>query len=175
MKKLVLDKELLDSLLIAEDLAVPGIHIDFEDNLEQAMKIFGREDVAEITVLRGKKFAGVVKRKDVIEAYNHEIIKREAAEGLVQKLKFSPVTKSFDIGTGYKILEIEAPSVFWNKTLKELNLKAEHRIDILLIKRKYPPQTIPIPSADEVIKKGDHLILAGNAENINAIIQNDVS
>lgn len=175
MKKLVLEKELLDSLLIAEDLAVPGIHIDYEDNLEQAMKIFGREDVAEITVLKGKKFAGVIKQKDVIESYNHEIIKREAAEGIVQKLKFSPSAKSFDIGTGYKIMEVEAPSAFWDKSLKDLNLKAQHRIDILLIKRKYPPQTIPIPSADEVIKKGDLLILAGNANNIAAILQNDVS
>lgn len=175
MKKLVLDKELLDSLLIAEDLAVPGIHIDYEDNLEQAMKIFGREDVAEITVLQGKKFAGVIKQKDVIEAYNHEIIRREAAEGIVQKLKFSPATKSFDFSAGYQIMEIEAPSAFWDKTLKELDLKASHRIDILLIKRKYPPQTIPIPSADETIEKGDHLILAGLAENIAAILQNKKS
>jgi CIC family chloride channel protein len=171
MKNLVLDKELLDSLLIAEDLAFPGIHIDIEDNLEQAMKIFGREDVAEITVLRGQKFAGVVKRQDVIEAYNHEIIRREAAEGIFQKLKFSPATKSFDFGTGYKIMEIEAPAAFWGQSLKQLNLKAAHRIDILFIKRKFPPKTIPIPSADEVILEGDLLILAGLAENISAIIQ----
>jgi len=173
MKKLVLDKDLLDSLLIAEDLAVPGISIDYEDNLEQAMKIFGQEDVSEITLLKGNKFSSVIKRKDVIEAYNHEIIKKEAAEGIVQKLKFSAQSKSFDIGTGYKIMEIEAPAPFLNKSLKELNLKAVHRIDILLIKRKYPPQTIPIPSADEVIKKGDILVLAGLTENIMNIIQNN--
>lgn len=174
MKKLVLDKDLLDSLLIAEDLAVPGIFIDYEENLEQAMKIFGKEDVSEITLLKGNKFSGVIKRKDVIEAYNHEIIKKEAAEGIVQKLKFSAQNKSFDFGTGYKIMEVEAPSAFLDKSLKELNLKAAHRIDILLIKRKYPPQTIPIPSAEEVIKKGDILVLAGLTENIMKIIQNDI-
>lgn len=174
MKKLVLDKDLLDSLLIAEDLAVPGISIDYEGNLEQAMKIFGQEDVSEITLLKGNKFAGVIKRKDVIEAYNHEIIKKEAAEGIVQTLKFSPQSKSFDIGTGYKIMEVEAPLSFLDKSLMELNLKAKHRIDILLIKRKYPPQTIPIPSAAEVIKKGDILVLAGLTENIMNIIQNDI-
>ncbi len=173
MKTLVLDKDLLDSLLIAEDLAVPGISIDYEDNLEQAMKIFGQEDISEITLLKGNKFAGVIKQKDVIEAYNHEIIKKEAAEGIVQKLKFSSQSKSFDIGTGYKIMEVEAPSFFLDKSLKDLNLKAVHRIDILLIKRKYPPQTIPIPSADEVIKKGDVLVLAGLTENIMNIIQNN--
>ncbi|MCJ7579944.1 MAG: TrkA C-terminal domain-containing protein, partial [Candidatus Aminicenantes bacterium] len=116
---------------------------------------------------------GVIKRKDVIEAYNHEIIKKEAAEGIVQKLKFSSQSKSFDIGTGYKIMEVEAPSFFWSKSLKDLNLKAKHRIDILLIRRKNPTQTIPIPSADEVIKKGDILVLAGLTENIMKIIKND--
>lgn len=173
LKKLLQEKELLDSFVIAQDLAASDIQLDYEANLEQTMKIFGREDVAEIPVLKDKKIVGVVKRKDVIEAYNMEIIKKEAAEGLVQKLKFTPSTKTFDIGTEYKIMEIEAPPPFWNNSLKKLNLKALYRIDVLLIKRKYPPQTITIPSADEVIKKGDLLILAGLTENIKKIIQND--
>ena len=42
-------------------------------------------------------------------------------------------------------------------------------IDVLLIKRKFPPLTITIPSADEVIRKGDLLVLAGLAENIKKI------
>ncbi len=172
LKKLMLQKELLDSFVIAEDIAVPGIQIDYEDNLERAMEIFGREDVAEIAVLQDEKFFGVIKRKDVIEAYNHEIAKREAASGLFQKFKFTHVTKSIDIGKGYTIMEIDAPQPFWNKTLKELNLKALYRIDVLLIKRKYPPLTVTIPSADEVIRKGDLLVLAGLEENIKKITKN---
>lgn len=132
----------------------------------------GREDVAEIAVIRDEKFFGVIKRKDVIEAYNHEITKKEAASGLIQKLKFAHLTKTIDIGKGYTIMEIDAPPSFCNKTLKELNLKAIYRIDVLLIKRKYPPQTITLPSADEVIRKGDLLIIAGLAENIKKIGEN---
>lgn len=66
-------------------------------------------------------------------------------------------------------MEIDAPPSFWNKSLRELNLKALYRIDVLLIKRKYPPQTITIPSADEIIKKEDLLVLAGLEENIKKI------
>lgn len=169
LKRQVVQKELLDSFVIAQDIAVPDIYIEYKDNLERAMEIFGREDVDEIAVLKERKFLGVVKRKDVIEAYNHEIAKREAASGLVQKLKFTHLTKTIDIGKGYRIMEIDAPPSFWNKSLKEVNLRALHRIDILLIKRKYPPQTITIPSADEVIIKGDLLVLAGLEENIKKI------
>lgn len=171
LKKLVLEKETLDAFVIAQDLAVPDIQIDYEDNLEKAMEIFGREDVAEIAVLKDKKFFGVIKRKDVIEAYNHEINKKEAASGLIQKLKFTHETKTIDLGKGYTVMELDAPPEFWNRSLKELNLKALYRIDVLLIKRKYPPQTIPVPSADEVIHKGDLLILTGLAESIEHVIK----
>ncbi|MFQ6069205.1 MAG: chloride channel protein [Candidatus Aminicenantales bacterium] len=171
LKNALLQKDLLDSLIIAEDLGVPGIKVDYEDNLEQAMEIFGRKDVAEIPVLKDKKLVGVVKRKDVIEAYNQEVAKREAASGLVQKLKFTAVSKTIDLGLGYRIMEMDAPPSFWDKNLRELNLKASYRIDILLIKRKYPPQTITVPSAEEVIKKGDLLVVAGHAESLKRMKQ----
>jgi CIC family chloride channel protein len=170
LKNLLQEKDILDSFVIAQDLAVSDIYLRYDEDLEQAMKIFGQTDIAEIAVLHNQRFVGVVKRKDVIETYNHEIIKREAAAGLVQKLKFTTPLKSFDFGSGYKIMEMDAPPTFYNKSLKELNLKALYRIDVLLIKRKYPPQTITIPSANEVIRKGDRLILAGVEENITKII-----
>jgi CIC family chloride channel protein len=170
LKKLLDEKDVVDSFVIAQDLAIGDIRLDIEDNLEKAMKIFGRTDVAEIAVLQSGKFAGVVKRKDVIEAYNHEIIKREAAAGLVKRMKFTADVQSFDFGSGYIFMEIDAPPKFWNKSLKELDLKAKHRIDVLLIKRKFPPQTITIPSANEEIRKGDRLIIAGQETNISQIL-----
>jgi CIC family chloride channel protein len=172
LKNLLQEKDVLDSFVIAQDLAVSDIYLRYEDDLEQAMKIFGETDVAEIAVLQNGRFVGVVKRKDVIEAYNHEIVKREAAVGLVQKMKFTTPLKSFDFGSGYKIMEMDAPPAFWNKSLKELDLKALYRIDVLLIKRKYPPQTITIPSASEVIRKGDRLVVAGIEDSVEKIISN---
>ena len=77
-----------------------------------------------------------------------------------------------DFGKGYRIMETDAPPSFWDKSLKELNLKAVYRIDVLLIKRKYPAQTITLPSADEIIRKEDILILAGLEENIKKVSNN---
>lgn len=136
------------------------------------MEIFGHEDVAGIAVLKDEKLMGVMKRKDAIQAYNHEIAKKEAASGLIQKLKFTHLTKTVDIGKGYRIIEIDAPSFFWEKSLKGLNLRALCQIDLLLIKRKNPPQTIILLSADEIIRKRATLILAGHADSINKIINN---
>lgn len=175
LKNIMLEKDILDAFVIAQDLAVPGIYIQYNDNLEKAMKIFGSADVEEIAVIKEKKFSGVIKRKDVIEAYNHEIIKREAASGLIKKFEFADLSRAREIGAGYKIMEIEAPPIFWGKTLKQLNLKALYRIDVLLIKRKYPPQTITIPSADETIKQGDLLIIAGLEDSLFKIVNKDLT
>ncbi len=169
LKNLMLEKDILDAFVIAQDLAVTDIHLDVQDNLEQAMQIFGSTDVGEIAVIQERRFLGVIKRKDVIEAYNHEVMKREAASGLVRRFKFAEETGACDLGGGYKIMELEAPSLFWDRTLKDLDLKALHRIDVLLIKRRYPPRTITIPGADEVIRKGDQLILAGLEESLSRI------
>ncbi len=170
LKNLMLEKEMLDAFVIAQDLAVPDIRIDLHENLEEAMRLFGSTDVGEIAVLQEKQLVGVIKRKDVIEAYNHEVTMREAASGLVQKFKFAEQTQVCEIGGGYTIMELEAPEVFWDQTLRELDLKARYRIDVLLIKRKFPPLTITIPGADEAIRKGDQLILAGLAESLNRIL-----
>ncbi|NOR15396.1 MAG: hypothetical protein GQ544_06815 [Candidatus Aminicenantes bacterium] len=174
LKNLMLEKEILDAFVIAQDLAVTDIHIEHHDNLEHAMQIFGSTDAAEIAALKDGKLAGVVKRKDVIEAYNHEIIKREATSGLVEKFKFAEQTHACEIGGGYTLMEIEAPQVFWDRSLKELNLKALYRIDVLLIKRRYPPKTITIPSADEVIREGDQLVIAGLGDSLSKIAGNNL-
>jgi len=69
-------------------------------------------------------------------------------------------------------METDAPPSFWDKSLKELSLRAVYQIDVLLIKRKYPAQTITLPSADEIIRKEDILILAGLEENIKKVSNN---
>lgn len=170
LKKIVLDRELLGTFIIAEDIVAAEDYIDLEDTLENAMKTFGRTDRAELAVLKNGILQGVIKRKDVIEAYNHEINKRETTAGIVRKIKFSQVTQSVDIGGGFKIMETEAPAHFWDKTLMALNLKALYRVDILLIRRKFPPQTINLPPANEVIRRGDVLVIAGTEDNLDTIL-----
>ncbi len=169
LKSSIYQKDLIDSLVIAEDIAVPEIELNYNDNLEKAMEIFGKHEIEEIPVTKEGKFAGVVKRKDLIEAYNNEITKREAIQGLIGKLKFTHEAKSIEIGKGIVIEEINSLPWFWDKNLKELNLKARYGIEVILIKRKYPPLTIPLPSSGEVIKRGDVLILAGPRENITKL------
>jgi len=170
LKSIIHQKDLVDSIIIAGDVAIPDIKLNYNDNLEKAMDIFGKSNLDEIPVVnKENRLVGVIKRRDLIEAYNNEILRRETVQGLINKLKFTHDSESINLGRGYIIREVEAPENFWGKNLKDLNLKAEYKIEIVLIKKKYPPTTIPLPAASNIIEKGDILILAGPQENLDKL------
>lgn len=58
------------------------------------------------------------------------------------------------------IIEIISPSIFHEKTLGELNLRAEYGINVLAIKRE--ENILVAPGADSKIKAKDILIVIGN-------------
>jgi trk system potassium uptake protein TrkA len=74
----------------------------------------------------------------------------------------------------YAIIEVTPPASFIGKNLRELNIGARYRCQILGIKNisdelasdDSPQQTIIAPAADEVIKDGNILIVLGKTTAI---------
>jgi trk system potassium uptake protein TrkA len=81
---------------------------------------------------------------------------------------YLPLTKE------YAIIEVTPPPGFIGKNLRELNIGARYRCQILGIKNfadefateDNPQQTIIAPPADEVINKGNILIVLGKTSSI---------
>jgi trk system potassium uptake protein len=80
------------------------------------------------------------------------------------------------ISGGASIIEIIAHDEFVGKTLKELNMRARHRVNIIAIKRKKKDvsndenETVNVtPMADDVVKKGDILVVLGENDNIEEL------
>ncbi len=166
--KLILgEKETFEKFLLADDIAMNVDTLTLDDNLETAMNLLGKLDIDELPVVEKGKVLGVVYRKDVIETYNKEMEKREATSLLLSKLKFTKDKEIVELTPGYYIKEIEAPEFILNRPLKDIRLRSKFGIDIVLIKRKKPPRTIPLPGGDESVRKGDSLIIAGKVEDIN--------
>jgi CIC family chloride channel protein len=71
--------------VIAGDIATERvITLTPEDNLNTAMEKFSIKDLEEIPVVSDRdprRLAGMVRRKDVIAAYNKEVLKRESGLG----------------------------------------------------------------------------------------------
>jgi CIC family chloride channel protein len=81
LRRIVREEESLHLLIVAEDIAVKDVITTHPDeNLNEVMKKFGRLNIEEIPVMEregSRKVVGMVKRRDVIEAYNREMITRE--------------------------------------------------------------------------------------------------
>ena len=89
-------------------------------------------------------------------------------------LKSTETDKQVHVIDDYYLCEIDAPTVFIDKTLGELNVRAEYQVDILLIKKlqaSYPDinNTGIQPDANYKIELGDKLLLFGKKDSINII------
>ena len=72
-----------------------------------------------------------------------------------------------EISSDYSILEIAALDQWTNKTLKELKLPTNHGINVMAIKRNEDINLSPY--ADDIILKGEILVVVGSTEDIKKI------
>ena len=78
-------------------------------------------------------------------------------------LDFIPLADEFDL------VQVGPPREFIGKSLKDLNLRAEHNVHIIAIKELVPENFILVPPASFVIKDSDILIMLGKSEDIRRI------
>ena len=78
-------------------------------------------------------------------------------------IDFIPLAEDFDL------VQIDPPMDFIGKSLKELNLRAKHKVQVIAIKEVVPENFVLAPTADFVIKDSDILVMLGKTEDINKI------
>ncbi len=81
--KPVLFEDGLDQLLIAEDLAIPAARVAPDDSIYEALIAFLKYPIPSILVTRPEKpdeILGLLHHRDLIRAYNSEIVKRKGEQ-----------------------------------------------------------------------------------------------
>lgn len=132
----------------------------------------------------------VVKAVDELHA---EILKRVGADKVILPEKETAIrlAKTYrskrlfevlEVNPEYTIAEISAPKSFANKTLKEIRLREEYGITVILIKRKSPTineKGLPImkeeiivsPKGEDAILENDILIVLGKDKDLNRLLK----
>ncbi len=165
MKEPLMQRDLFMDLIVAEDISNPFTTLSPESSLEEAMQIFSEIDDDELPVVNEDgKFLGVISRKDVIKVYNNELRKREVTERLLTRLKFAPEKTVFQVTENYLISEIKAPDEFYGKSLRELNLRANYGLEVLMIKKTSKKESFIFPNPDYIIKDGDILLIGAEKD-----------
>lgn len=66
---------------------------------------------------------------------------------------------SIELSPGYRVIEVPASPAMYGRSLRDLNLRARFRINVMAIRRG--EEVVVNPTADEVIFEGDVLVVAG--------------
>jgi len=175
VRKALADRDDVADLLIAMDLVNPDIpKVKPEDDLDMVMKLFGMYDYDELPVVDSQnpdRVIGSIKHKEVIEAYNREVMKRNLSREVPSSVKLLERVKKVDFIDGYIMAEIPVPESFVGRTIRELNIASRFGVQILLIKRRAGDLEIKqlVPSADEKIMAGDWLVVLGSDHHIDTL------
>jgi CIC family chloride channel protein len=172
LKEFLKDEDYLSGIVIAADIANQPTAILYKnDNLDLVMHQFGRYDIDELPVLESranKVLIGVVRRKDVIDAYNREIFKWDLAGGFHSVITAVQKERKVELADGYSLTEIEPPDSFIGKTLREINIRANYGLEVILIKNIQEDESSisnrpgALAKPDYVIKRGDKLLVLGD-------------
>jgi CIC family chloride channel protein len=177
--KEVLNEESLAGLVVAKDLISVSVSPSIEEDatLAQCMSKLSTYEMEELPVIDNEhshKLIGRVGRRDVINVYNREIL-RQGSLGLkfIQgKLsEKAPAQRQVDLPEGCEINVIPVGKAMLGHTLQELDIRHSYGVTVVAINRsgERGEREVVIPDHDEVLKRGDMLVVLGQSDALKHI------
>ncbi|MAE95807.1 MAG: chloride channel protein [Deltaproteobacteria bacterium] len=163
VRRLLKEQEGLRAIVVAADLVQDSLQVDEDDDLDAAMHLFSRGITDELAVVDPKdpaKLVGSLRQPDVIAAYNQEVLRRDLAAGISNRISLAG-EHTVDLGGHYVLQERRAPPSFVGKTIKEMDVRRRSGVQILLVRSAGRKGRIRVPGPDDRVEAGDHLVIAG--------------
>ncbi len=175
IRQLLQQGDYLSDLLIAHDLMQTNVaKIHEKDTLDDVMKIFGRYTVEELPVVDSAnpdKIIGVVFYKDVISAYNQQLIKEDFVRETGASINLLEKSQKVSFLGGYAMTEIQISMNLVGKSLEQLNLRQRFGVNILMIKRNKngDGEIHIVPKPGETLQMGDRLVAMGKEKDLEKL------
>lgn len=165
------NEEMLHGLVIARDIVVPTSYVMPNQSLIEVMDHLYLTDADQIPVvesLPGKKFIGVISRRDIIGAYNREVLKKKMLLAkFVTKEKEREGIDYVEMPAGYRLGKVPVSRNLESRTLGEVNFRTRYRLQALEVIRAQPDGKSQRVMAEPDIRlhAGDSLIVIGTDED----------
>jgi len=110
-------------------------------------------------------------RKDLQDAYMRESQTRELSSNLASSIIMKTPNQQVHFWDGYSVIEMVPPKSFLNKSIRELNIRANYGVAVLSIKTNENGfvKVSAIPNPDHLIKEEDILVIAGENKYISVL------
>jgi len=167
LRRLIYEQDALQHIVVAGDLVDTSHPCVTDDvDLSVVMQIFSSSHVDEIAVVDvddPTRLVGTVLEKDVIEASNHEQLRRDLAGGFQTSMHAAGTGQTVDLGDGYQLREIMAPPHVTGLSLRELMLRERVGVQVLLVRSREADgqRHLRVPHGGDVLVEGDAVIVAG--------------
>jgi CIC family chloride channel protein len=170
LRRVLLERDHLSRVVVAGDLVDadrPTVAPD--DTLDFVMQVFDRENVDEIAVVDAadpRRLLGSVRKRDVIHAWNQEVMRRDLAGGIASSMEAAERVHEVELGGGFVVRDVAAPHSAAGRSLGELDLRARTGALVILIRRPSSGRgrEIRVPDSEDRIEDGDVLVAAGSRE-----------
>ncbi len=93
---------------------------------------------------------------------------RDSAFKLAQRIDNPNILEYVPLTEGYSVIDLAPPESFTGKTLRELDLRNEYEVQVIIIKEMVPERVI-IPTANQVVKDSDLLVVMGKNEDLERL------
>ncbi|MBU3915783.1 chloride channel protein [bacterium] len=174
IKSFLFEGEELQNLIIAKDIALKDFKaVTLDDNCHEALEKMRDSGFLGLPVVSSednRKMIGMVWQKDILDAYHKEIERKDIVATMADKIQLTNSQQEIQFIEGHSIMEIPVPKVFVGYSIKSLNIRAKYGIDVLSVRQhtKIGTDIKAFPKPDFVLKKDDHITIAGEIKNINA-------
>ncbi len=174
LRRLLFEEETLRHVVVAADLIETERPVLREsDDLDSALQLFSQAGVAELAVVAEDdptQLVGTLHERDVLEAYHRTMLERDLSGGLSSRVGIVGRAAEMDLGGGFVLAEVEAPRAFAGHTLREIDLRARHGVQVLLVRAPSAGGgAVRVPTADDRVDLGDVLVVAGPAAAVQRL------
>jgi CIC family chloride channel protein len=178
VRRLLFEEEAFRHLVVAADLLErdrPTLRES--DDLDLALQLFSRAEVAELAVVSAsdpRRMVGALQQRDVLEAYHREMLRRDLAGGLSSRVGLAGRGQEMDLGDGFVLAELEASRALSGRTLRELDLRARRGVQVLLLRTPGSGGGgLRVPNGDDRVQLGDVLVVAGPQDAVRRLERAD--
>lgn len=91
----------------------------------------------------------------------------DAGVKLAQNLSSSNILNFIELSEDYGIVELAAPRNWQGHSIKELDVRAKHGVNIIAVRRGNDHEMVVAPGADYIINSGDVVVTVGLNERIS--------
>jgi len=107
-------------------------------------------------------------------------VAEEMGRMLADTLATPQIERRIPLASGHSVAELRVPAAFAGRSLRDLALRQRYRVNLIAIKRKVPAvdsngnrvlreEVNDVPSADDVLERGDVMVVVGADEMIEKL------